>query len=102
LYFVICFIGKENVVRYGVLVVALSLAVMTNSSFGDEIILKNGNQLTGKVKQLVEGKLVFESELAGTVTIDISDVQTFSSDAPIEVHLGDRSQANSPWRARTP
>jgi putative salt-induced outer membrane protein YdiY len=30
-----------------------------------------------------------ESELAGTLTIDMSNVQTFSSDTPIEVHLSD-------------
>jgi putative salt-induced outer membrane protein YdiY len=75
--------------RYGVLVLVLSLAVMANSVCGDEIILKNGNRLTGTVKQLVDGKLVFESELAGTLTIDMSNVQAISSDAPIEVHLSD-------------
>jgi hypothetical protein len=62
---------------------------MTSSVFGDEIILKNGNHLTGKVKHVVEGKLVLESELAGTLTIDMSNVQALSSDAPIEIHLSD-------------
>jgi putative salt-induced outer membrane protein YdiY len=70
-------------------VLFICLAGFCGTATADEIVLKNGDRLTGKVKQLVDGKLVLESELVGTVTIEISNIQTFGSDAPIEVHLND-------------
>jgi len=70
-------------------VLMICLAGFCGTAGADEVVLKNGDRLTGKVKHLVDGKLVLESELAGTVTIEISNVQTLSSDAPIEIHLSD-------------
>ena len=37
----------------------------------DEVYLVNGDRITGKVKTVLEGKLTIESELAGTVNIDL-------------------------------
>jgi putative salt-induced outer membrane protein YdiY len=64
------------------------------STYADEVIFKNGDRLTGKIEQLVEGKLVFKSDMAGTVTIDISSIQTLSSDEQIKVHLKDGTVLN--------
>jgi putative salt-induced outer membrane protein YdiY len=55
----------------------------------DEVVFKNGDHLTGEIKQMVDGKLIFQSDMAGEVTIDMSNIQTFSSDAPVAVHLQD-------------
>jgi putative salt-induced outer membrane protein YdiY len=71
------------------LVFGLSLAVCVGSVFGDELIFKNGDRLKGKIVQLVEGKLVFESEVAGKLTVEMAKVSTFSSDSPVKVHLKD-------------
>lgn len=76
--------------RYGILILLVCL-VLAQSSLGDEILLKNGDRLTGKIDHLVDGKLVLKSDVAGEVTVDISNVQTFSSDAPIAVHLKDKT-----------
>jgi putative salt-induced outer membrane protein YdiY len=70
-------------------VVLLSLAVFASSVCGDELFFKNGDRLTGKIEHLVGGKLVFKSDIAGEVTVDISDIKTFSSDSPIKVCLKD-------------
>jgi Protein of unknown function, DUF481 len=56
--------------------------------WADEVLLKNGDRLTGKV-QRVEGKLTVSGTLAGDVTVNMSDVQTFSTDAPVELRLKD-------------
>jgi putative salt-induced outer membrane protein YdiY len=80
---------KGWIMDYRRLVLLLCLAGLCGGVSADEIVLKNGDRITGKVKQLVDGKLILESELAGTLTIDASNVQTFGSDAPIEVHLND-------------
>lgn len=75
--------------RYRALIIMLCLAGVSHSTYADEIIFKNGDQLTGKIDHVLEGKLVFKSDVVGVVTIDISKIQTFSTDGPIEVHLKD-------------
>jgi len=77
--------------RGHVMVILLSLTVFAPSVYGDELYLKNGDRLTGKIEHLVDGKLVFQSNLAGKVTVDISNIQTFSSDEPIAVNLKDKT-----------
>ncbi len=70
-------------------VVLLCLAVFASSVCGDELFFKNGDRLTGKIEHLVGGKFVFKSDIAGEVTVDISNIKTFSSDSPIKVCLKD-------------
>jgi len=76
------------------LVALLFFVVFIPAIYADEVFFKNGDRLTGKIEQLVDGKLVFKSDLTGTVTIDISNIQTLSSDAPIKVHLKDGTLLN--------
>lgn len=56
---------------------------------GDIVVFTNGDRLSGKVKQMVDGKLVLESEVVGELTVEMAKVQTFSSDQPVEVHFSD-------------
>ncbi|MHC4172439.1 MAG: DUF481 domain-containing protein [Planctomycetota bacterium] len=75
--------------RGQILGLSLCFVLCVQSTYADEVIFKNGDRLTGKIEQLVDGKLVFKSDVAGTVTVDISNIQTLSSDAQIKVHLKD-------------
>lgn len=63
------------------------MAVLSVTALADEVSLKNGDHLTGKIKTLVDGKMTFESELAGTITIDLSNIATFDTNEEVEVHL---------------
>jgi len=72
----------------------LCVVVFSPNLHADELLLKNGDRLTGKIQRLVEGKLVFKTDVAGNITIDISSVETFSSDLPIELHLKDGTILN--------
>ena len=56
--------------------------------WADEVRLNNGDRLMGKI-QIVEGKLTVSGSLAGDVTVEMRDVQTFSTDAPVEIRLHD-------------
>jgi putative salt-induced outer membrane protein YdiY len=67
--------------------VALALAV--GSPAADEVLLKNGDRLTGKIKRLADGKLTVDSELLGTLTVHFQDVRTFSTQAPIRLDFSD-------------
>ncbi|MEW6741367.1 MAG: DUF481 domain-containing protein [Planctomycetota bacterium] len=57
----------------------------------DTVLLKNGDQLTGKVVSLADGKLKFATAMAGEVTIDVANIQTFATDEPVELHLKDKT-----------
>ena len=75
--------------RIKLFIVFLCAAMISTSVYADEIYLKNGDRLTGKIESLVDGKLILKSDLAGTITIDFSNIKTLSSSDPIEVHLKD-------------
>ena len=77
--------------RCRTLIVLLGLALFAQSSYGDELVFKNGDRLTGKIVHLVDGKLAFKSSVAGDVTVNLSDIKTLSSDEAIEVNLKDNT-----------
>ena len=80
--------------RYRILIVLASLVLLVQISQGDEIRLKNGDRITGKIQHLVDGKLAFKADVAGPVTVDLANIQTLSSDDPITVNLKDGTGFN--------
>lgn len=74
---------------YRMLIAVVCLTLFVQSGYADEIVLKNGDRLTGKIVHLVDGKLVFKSDVAGEVTVELSNIQTFSSAEPVTVNLKD-------------
>ena len=73
-------------------VIRIAVMSLTLSAFGanaDEVIFKNGDKVTGKIEQLLDGKLTITSAAAGKITVDIATVQTLSTDEPVELHLSD-------------
>lgn len=83
-------------------IAAVLILACATAAFSDEIQLKNGDRLTGQIVRLTEGKLVLKSHLAGEITINLSDIKTFSSDAPIEIHLKDGTVLHQPVTAADP
>jgi putative salt-induced outer membrane protein YdiY len=77
--------------RYKILIMLASLVLCAQICYGDEIHLKNGDRISGKIQSLVDGKLTIKADVAGTVTVNLSDIQTLSSDEPIEVNLKDKT-----------
>jgi len=71
------------------LVLSVFLGVFAKTICADELVFKNDDRLTGKIAHALDGKLVFKSDVAGKITIDISKIKTFSTDEAIEVHLKD-------------
>ena len=70
-------------------VCAAALALLGSSAVADEVRLKNGDRITGKVASLESGKLKLTGTKAGDVTVDVKDVESFSTDGPVEIHLKD-------------
>ncbi len=62
---------------------------LSATACADQVVFQNGDRLTGKIEAAADGKLTIQSQVAGKVTISLADVQTFSTDEPIEIHLTD-------------
>lgn len=76
---------RPNLLWYGVPFVCLLVSV----TLGDEVIFKSGDRLTGTVKSVAEDKMTFKSAVAGTVTLKMADIKTFSTDTPVDLALTD-------------
>jgi len=57
----------------------------------DQISLKNGDRITGKIVRSDPKSLVLKTDYAGEVTIDRAQVVSVSSDEPLHVQLKDRT-----------
>lgn len=73
----------------GILAVCLLLlpCVALSHSKTDVITLVNGNELTGEIKGLLQGRLSFGTDSLGTVQIEWKDVTAVNSDFEYEVRL---------------
>jgi len=78
-----------------VLAVFFVLLVCGQAS-ADEVWLKNGDHLTGKVLSLDAGTLVFKTSYAGDLSIAWGEVVNLKTDEPIKVLLGDETTAQGP------
>jgi putative salt-induced outer membrane protein YdiY len=72
------------------LVLALIFLFLCSASlFADQIVLKNGDRLTGSIEQSDDKALVIKTEFAGEVTVQWPAVQEISSTQPLYVTLSD-------------
>jgi putative salt-induced outer membrane protein YdiY len=83
------------------LTVLCALAYSTTVS-ADEVYFKNGDRLSGQIVRMTDGKLVFLSKVVGEVTVNLTDIKTFSSNEPVEVHLKDGTVLHQPVAAAEP
>jgi len=70
-------------------VYALIFALVTMPAISapktDVIIFKNGDRLTGEVKSLERGRLRFNTDATGTISIEWDDIESLSSNQNIQV-----------------
>lgn len=77
--------------RITAIAVALATLVAAGNAAADEVVLINGDRITGKLVGLAGSKLSIKTEYAGILKIDWDQVQTFSTDAPVYVTIGDNT-----------
>jgi putative salt-induced outer membrane protein YdiY len=66
---------------------ALSMFACCSTLFADQVVLKNGDRLTGTITKSDDKSLLIKTEFAGDVTIQWSAVQEISSTQPLHVAL---------------
>lgn len=72
------------------LVVAL-LVLMTIPAFADQVILKNGDKLTGTIAKSDGKTLVLKTDYAGDLTIKFDDIQSMTSTGDLNVTAGGKT-----------
>lgn len=80
--------------KHRLLVVGVILAGLAVTASADTVTFKNGDRLTGVIETVLDGKLTLKTDASGTVVIDMAQVATFSTDAPIKLQLNDGSVVN--------
>ncbi len=70
--------------------------------WADVITFKNGDQLTGKLVELKDGKFLFETKEVGTAAFEVALIRNFSTDEPVELHLTDGTVIKSKVLAAEP
>lgn len=78
--------------------ILLAALLVTGGSWvgADEILFKNGDKLSGEIKSAEGDTLVIATKVAGEVKVKLSEVKTFSTDKPLELHLSDGTVLKQP------
>ena len=71
------------------LTITLLLFSLSGPTYADQITLKNGDRVTGKIVKTDGGKLVVNTDLLGAVNVELADVSNIVTDQPIYVTLAD-------------
>jgi putative salt-induced outer membrane protein YdiY len=72
----------------GLLIQAAILLIPAGSPvLADEVILSNGDRLTGKVVELSNGSLTLATSYSEPINIQFGSVRQMSSTEPVEIHL---------------
>jgi len=77
--------GKQNL-SFFTLLFAL-FCVFHSETSADEIILQNGDRLTGKVKKMEKNTVIFETEYSEPVKINKDKILKISTSVPVDLHL---------------
>jgi len=74
-----------------IVIVFCVLAWHAATAWADEVMLKNGDRLSGDILKMGESILVLKTTYAGEVKIDWKDIQEITSKAPLKVQTLDGS-----------
>ena len=69
--------------------VFFTLVMATQPVFADEVVLDNGDRITGEFVRLTEGQLVFKTDYAGEITIQAEKVERLVTEKPMATTLLD-------------
>jgi putative salt-induced outer membrane protein YdiY len=70
-------------------VVSLFFLAFIQDARADQVVLDNGDSLSGTIEKIVAGKLTLKTDYAGSIDIDVTKIKKVSTASPVEVHLQD-------------
>lgn len=66
-------------------ILTLLLPALSLADYNDVVILENGNEISGTIKSMTQGQLVFDTDAMGTVTIQWDKIVEIRSAEPMDV-----------------
>jgi putative salt-induced outer membrane protein YdiY len=89
---------KTNWIRCGAAAL-LGLLLAAGGATADVVVLSDGSKLVGTVTEWMDGKLVLETQFAGTLEIDAAQVQRIETAEKVNVGMdtGDRLVGRIEW-----
>lgn len=75
--------------RHGLLAAVLLDVLTCGGLSADTVKLKNGDQMTGRVKRFERGQMIFQTAYQAETAIDLDQIRTFSTTEPVTIDLED-------------
>jgi len=82
--------SKRKDIFIGTLVALIITLLLLSTAHADELVLKDGSRIVGKVVSMESGKLEFETSFAGKISIEWEHIARLKTDEAIEVTLDDK------------
>ncbi|MEO8028782.1 MAG: hypothetical protein ABI823_20035, partial [Bryobacteraceae bacterium] len=70
------------------LLIVLAL-ITTATAFADQIVLKNGDRVTGTIVQKADDAVTIKSAFFGTITLPWKEIESIKTETPLNVVLSD-------------
>jgi putative salt-induced outer membrane protein YdiY len=80
----------------GLVLTSVLLGLFSAPVLADEVVLKNGDKLTGTIGQIAGGTISFTSPILGALTIKLTDVKSYKTEKPATVQLKNGQTFKSP------
>jgi hypothetical protein len=74
----------------------VALLIVSDISRADQVIFKNGDKITGKIVTMEGGKMKIATAVAGEIIVDMKDIETFSTDTPLDIRTADGKKLSEP------
>ena len=73
--------------RLGILLSSLIFFMGVGPVWADEIVLENGNVLTGTIEKIEGGKLFLKTDFSQPIEIQVSKIKKITTDKPVDLYL---------------
>jgi len=81
--------GEYKIFHFSIVVVHLTLwfSFLGAVAFGDEIRVKNGDKITGKLTKVTSNRILISTEYAGNISVSLASIEGISSDVVFHFEL---------------
>ena len=76
--------------------IAAATLLFANIAFSDQVILRNGDRITGSLVKKDQKSLTFKSDVLGKITVPWDKVQSLTAEKPVFVMLPGKEEAILP------
>jgi len=80
--------GKMKKYLLATFIVIITAYILDTGAVADEIWLKNGDRLTGKIVRLEANSLIFNTGYAGEITVKWQEIKNLKTDTPVKLMFG--------------